>query len=68
VIEKVTGRSYERNLRARLLGPLGLRRTGFKTVPTIPKPFAHGYSRFCGDRVQDTSRWARPRTMVLVVE
>jgi D-alanyl-D-alanine carboxypeptidase len=57
VIERVTGRSYERNLRARLLGPLGLRRTGFKTGATIPKPFAHGYTRICGGQVRDTSRW-----------
>jgi D-alanyl-D-alanine carboxypeptidase len=58
VIERVTGRSYKRNLRARLLKPLGLRRTGLKTGPTIPEPFAHGYTKVCGNRVEDTSRWS----------
>jgi D-alanyl-D-alanine carboxypeptidase len=58
VIERVTGRSYRRNLRARLLKPLGLRRTGLKTGPTIPEPSTHGYTKICGNRVEDTSRWS----------
>jgi D-alanyl-D-alanine carboxypeptidase len=57
VIEKVTGNGYGSNLRARLLEPLGLRRTGLKTGLTIPKPFARGYTSICGNGVEDTSRW-----------
>lgn len=57
VIERVTGRSYGRNLRARLLKPLGLGRMGLKTGPTIPEPSTHGYTKICGNRVEDTSRW-----------
>jgi D-alanyl-D-alanine carboxypeptidase len=58
VIERVTGRNYRRNLRARLLKPLGLKRTALKTGTTIPEPSAHGYTKVCGNRVQDTSRWS----------
>jgi D-alanyl-D-alanine carboxypeptidase len=58
VIEKVTGRSYERNLRARLLGPLGLRRMRLKTGSTTREPVAHGYTKVCGNGVEDTSDWS----------
>lgn len=46
IIEKVTGRSYARNLRDRITGPLNLRRTYYPgDDPILPNPAARGYLR-----------------------
>jgi D-alanyl-D-alanine carboxypeptidase len=49
VIEKVTGRSWQREVRRRIVEPLGLRDTYLPgTSPAIPHPHAVGYQRFPG--------------------
>jgi D-alanyl-D-alanine carboxypeptidase len=49
VIEKVTGRSWQQEVRKRIVEPLGLRDTYLPgTSPTIPRPHAVGYQRFSG--------------------
>jgi D-alanyl-D-alanine carboxypeptidase len=58
IIEKVTDRSYEDNLRVRLFEPLGLHDTTLEA--TLPAPYAHGYSSCAeGPAPQDTSTWSR---------
>ncbi|MBW0102665.1 beta-lactamase family protein [Pseudonocardia sp. KRD-291] len=42
-VEAATGRSYERELRSRVTGPLGLRDTTLPAGPALPRPFLHGY-------------------------
>jgi D-alanyl-D-alanine carboxypeptidase len=41
--EAATGRSYERLLRQRVYGPLGMRDTSLPSGSRLPRPFAHGY-------------------------
>jgi D-alanyl-D-alanine carboxypeptidase len=41
--EAVTGRSYERLLRALVYQPLGLSETSLPNGAQLPRPFAHGY-------------------------
>jgi D-alanyl-D-alanine carboxypeptidase len=43
VVEKATGQPVAEALRRRIFAPLGLTRTSFPSVPTLPPPFAHGY-------------------------
>jgi D-alanyl-D-alanine carboxypeptidase len=43
IIEKVTGNSYEQELRTRILEPLGLDQTNLATSLRFPKPHAQGY-------------------------
>ncbi|MEV6907533.1 serine hydrolase domain-containing protein [Amycolatopsis sp. NPDC051071] len=44
IVEKVTGRSYARNLRDRVTAPLGLWRTYYpEDDPRLPNPAARGY-------------------------
>ncbi|GII03591.1 serine hydrolase [Planobispora takensis] len=53
LIEKVTGRSFEAELKRRIVGPLGLKGTvvpGNRTQ--LPAPYAHGYLRY-----QEAGRW-----------
>ncbi|MBB5078609.1 serine hydrolase domain-containing protein [Nonomuraea endophytica] len=53
LIEKVTGRSFETELKRRIVGPLGLKGTmvpGNRTQ--LPAPYAHGYFRY-----QDAGQW-----------
>jgi D-alanyl-D-alanine carboxypeptidase len=55
LIEKVTGRSYARNLRHRITGPLGLRHTYYPNDdPHLPSPAARGYLDVDGDLVDAT--------------
>lgn len=42
--EAATGRSYERLLRERVTGPLGLRGTSLPSSYRMPRPFIHGYA------------------------
>ena len=43
IIEQVTGKSYEQELRSRILEPLGLDDTTLATSLDFPKPHAQGY-------------------------
>ncbi|WP_460406891.1 serine hydrolase domain-containing protein [Actinophytocola sediminis] len=55
IIEKVTGRSYARNLRDRITGPLHLRHTYYPgDDPRLPNPAARGYLDVDGDLVDVT--------------
>lgn len=55
IIEKVTGRSYARNLRDRITGPLHLRHTYYPgDDPHLPNPAAHGYLDVDGTLVDVT--------------
>jgi D-alanyl-D-alanine carboxypeptidase len=46
VVEAVTGRSFDHELRARIIRPLGLRDTSLPTTATIAGRHAHGYVLF----------------------
>ncbi|WP_345573010.1 serine hydrolase domain-containing protein [Nonomuraea rosea] len=53
LIEKVTGHSFDAELKRRIVGPLGLKGTvvpGNRTQ--LPAPYAHGYFRY-----QDAGQW-----------
>jgi D-alanyl-D-alanine carboxypeptidase len=55
IIEKVTGRSYARNLRDRITGPLHLAHTYYPgDDPHLPHPAARGYLDVDGDLVDAT--------------
>lgn len=55
IVEKVTGRSYARNLRERITGPLGLRQTYFPgDDPKLPNAAARGYLDVDGQLVDAT--------------
>ncbi|MFI7679855.1 serine hydrolase domain-containing protein [Actinophytocola sp. NPDC049390] len=55
LVEKVTGRSYARNLRDRITGPLGLRQTYYPNDdPCLPAPAARGYLDVDGELVDAT--------------
>ena len=43
IIEKVTGNSFERELRSRVLKPLQLDKTTLATKPGMPRPHVNGY-------------------------
>ena len=57
VIERVTGRSWATEVRARVLRPLGLRRTSSPgDRPTLPAPHAKGYQQWTpGGPLTDTT-------------
>ncbi|MGN9908839.1 serine hydrolase domain-containing protein [Phytohabitans sp. LJ34] len=47
VIEKVTGQPWHRQVRKRVIGPLGLRHTFWPgTRPDLPRPHANGYQQY----------------------
>ena len=49
IIHRVTGHSWQSEVRRRIVEPLGLRHTSFPhTSPDIPRPHATGYERFPG--------------------
>ena len=50
MVEAVTGKSYEDQLRELVYKPLGLRKTSLPRGPNLRKPFIHGYSN---DPAQD---------------
>lgn len=55
IIEKVTGRSYARNLRDRITGPLNLSHTYYPgDDPFLPNPAARGYLDVDGELVDVT--------------
>lgn len=43
IIEEATGRSYNQELRSRILGPLGLQATTLPHTPQMPNPHVQGY-------------------------
>jgi D-alanyl-D-alanine carboxypeptidase len=43
MIAAATGKTYERELRSNVLGPLGLTRTSLPVGARLPEPFIHGY-------------------------
>ncbi|MEU6994130.1 serine hydrolase domain-containing protein [Streptomyces sp. NPDC046465] len=58
IIKKVTGRSWAKEVEARIIGPLGLADTSAPgTAPFIPGPHAHGYSAFGTDTTVDVTRF-----------
>ncbi len=53
LIEKVTGHSFDAELKRRIMGPLGLKGTVVPGDRTrLPRPYAHGYFRH-----QDAGQW-----------
>jgi D-alanyl-D-alanine carboxypeptidase len=64
IIERVTGRSWQREVQARILRPLGLLDTYLpRTNPFIPKPHAVGYERFPEKGLESDPadpRWGEP--------
>jgi D-alanyl-D-alanine carboxypeptidase len=46
IVERVTGHSFGRELRSRLIKPLGLHETTFPTTSALPSAFSHGYRVF----------------------
>ncbi|MEU4424027.1 serine hydrolase domain-containing protein [Actinoplanes sp. NPDC024001] len=59
IIEAVTGRSWDREVRSRILRPLGLHRTSAPgDRPTVPNPHAKGYQQWePGGELTDTTMW-----------
>jgi D-alanyl-D-alanine carboxypeptidase len=57
VIKKVTGRSWDQEVRSRILTPLGLRRTANPgDRPYLPSPHSRGYKQFApGEPLVDTT-------------
>lgn len=62
IIEKVTGHTWQQEVRDRIVRPLGLRNTYLPgTTPTIPRPHAVGYQRFPGpDATPEDPRYGEP--------
>ncbi|KHD72957.1 serine hydrolase domain-containing protein [Actinoplanes utahensis] len=62
IIEKVTGRTWQQEVRNRIVRPLGLRDTYLpSTTPTIPRPHPVGYQRFPGpDATPEDPRYGEP--------
>jgi D-alanyl-D-alanine carboxypeptidase len=44
MVQAATGKSYERQLRARVFAPLGLKHTSLPRGTALPAPFVHGYA------------------------
>ncbi|SOD67149.1 alkaline D-peptidase. Serine peptidase. MEROPS family S12 [Streptomyces zhaozhouensis] len=57
VVERATGRPWQDEVEARILGPLGMRDTVWPgDDPGLPEPHAHGYTRFApGEELVDTT-------------
>ncbi|MCA2212577.1 serine hydrolase domain-containing protein [Jidongwangia harbinensis] len=65
VIEKVTGRSWQQEVRRRIVKPLHLHDTSLPgTKPTIPLPHAVGYQRFPGTAGNPDPRYGLDATVV----
>ncbi|MFI6390151.1 serine hydrolase domain-containing protein [Nonomuraea sp. NPDC050540] len=57
IIQKVTGRSWDREVRERIVKPLGLRRTFNPATTSLPEPHAKAYVKFRpGEPWTDTTR------------
>jgi D-alanyl-D-alanine carboxypeptidase len=64
VIERATGTSLERQLRRRILAPLGLHDTSFTPGPRIPGRYVHGYAPSAYDGIVGDLATARDRSTV----
>jgi D-alanyl-D-alanine carboxypeptidase len=53
MVEAATGRTYEEELRDRVLGPLALARTSLPGGATLPAPFVHGYDPLDGEDLSE---------------
>jgi D-alanyl-D-alanine carboxypeptidase len=62
IVERVTGTTIERQLRRRILAPLGLRDTSFRPGPRIPGRHAHGYTPSQHDGIAGGLANARDRS------
>lgn len=61
IIEKLTGRTWERQVEDRILRPLGLRRTDTGSSPFLPDPHTVNYQQFAeGGPMIDTTIPYRP--------
>lgn len=61
VIERVTGRSLRREVRDRIVRPLGLHQTSWPgTSPHLPRPHAHAYERFGPGQLVDVTEQILP--------
>ncbi|WP_084966026.1 serine hydrolase domain-containing protein [Thermoactinospora rubra] len=57
LIEKVTGRPYEQEVRRRILQPLGLTQTSLPgDRPGLPRPHARGYKALADGKLVDATR------------
>jgi D-alanyl-D-alanine carboxypeptidase len=64
VVERATGTSLERQLRRRILAPLGLQDTSFVPGSRIPGRYAHGYAPSEYDGIVGSLATARDRSTV----
>ncbi len=64
VVERATGTSLERQLRGRILAPLGLKGTSFVPGRRIPGGYAHGYAPTEHDGIVGSLATARDRSKV----
>ncbi|WP_203598131.1 serine hydrolase domain-containing protein [Streptomyces sp. SID7909] len=56
IVEKVTSRSWAREVEARIIRPLGLSGTSVPgALPFIPGPHAHGYAAFGTEQITDVT-------------
>lgn len=62
IIEKITGRAWQQQVRTRIIEPLRLHHTYLPaTNPTIPRPHAVGYQRFPGPgATREDPRYGEP--------
>jgi D-alanyl-D-alanine carboxypeptidase len=62
IIKKITGHSWQQEVQARIIKPLGLRHTYTPdTYPYVPSPHATGYERFPGpDATDDDPKYGDP--------
>lgn len=62
IVERVTGHTWQHEVRQRIVGPLGLRDTVVPgTDPDVPRPHAVGYERFPGPGgTPDDPRYGEP--------
>ncbi len=62
IIQRVTGNTWQHEVRQRVIRPLGLRdTTAPDTDPDVPRPHAIGYERFAGpDATEDDPKYGEP--------
>jgi D-alanyl-D-alanine carboxypeptidase len=58
--QRVTGRSYEKLLAARIFRPLRMQDTSLPRTTRMPRPFLHGYEIEPGERPEDVSEAINP--------
>ncbi|HEY1642072.1 MAG TPA: serine hydrolase domain-containing protein [Streptosporangiaceae bacterium] len=63
ITEVVTGSGWDRQLRQRILGPLGMSRTTTSPERALCWPFAVGHESRAGGRLRVATGWPVPRSM-----